>query len=46
MISELAFESSGPGSSPGILCCVLGQDIQLYKWVAGEFNAGGNPGMD
>ena len=50
MVSALDSKASGPGSSPAM---VLGQDTtltvplstQVYKWVSGEFNAGGNPAM-
>ena len=31
MVSALVPGSSGPGSSPGTLCCVLGQDTLLSQ---------------
>jgi len=56
MVSVLVSGSSGPGSSPGRVHCVvfLGKTLNshsasLHQGVemgTGEFNAGGNPAMD
>ena len=34
MVSVLDSGASGPGSSPGTLCCVLGQDTLLSQCLS------------
>ena len=53
MVRGLDSGSSGPGSGPGTLCCVLGQDTLIlrclspFRCINGyRRNAGGNPAMD
>ena len=48
MVSALVSGSSGPGSSPGRVHCVvfLGKTLNSHKWVPANLMLGGNPAMD